>query len=577
MMKSILISLFVLIATTASALDKKTITVNGATREYLQYVPQGIEKNRPLLISCHGSGQGPDFQADYMKIENVCDTARFITVFPKGNNLQWDISGNGDIDFILALIDKMHEEYKIDRGRVYLSGFSMGGMLTYHAMNKIADKIAAFAPISGYPMGGMQFTSLRPIPIIHTHGTSDSVVPFDRVQSFIDGWVKRNNCPTTPEVTEKYRGADHITRYEYGPGDDGVKVVLMKLAGKDHFVSNDKGVYTGDEIWKFCKNYSIDMSAPNLELTSPTATQRTILFNAADAKASVNVIAKASANRGEMKSVSLYVNDELIDTKTSAPYEWTIDNLAAGTTALKLIAEDTEGNKKELNRNVNIENVSDELRLDYDFKTENTMPAGWSCWDGEELRHGPSEGYYLGTRLFKMTGAVRDFDMGLYGRNKTGKEGDGWMRFGDDGSSACLVIGEGKYEFRTLAANWSNDGPVIFRALNADTDEVLAEQTITPTCNIGNKASNSFSGSSHVVLPFSVTSPTRVIIEVVLNVAIYGDVMLSDISIKSIDDTGISIIEMPESDDSSYYNLRGMKTSVNSKGVYIHKGRKYTK
>ena len=577
MIRSILFALVVLIATTAKALDSKTITVNGAKREYLQYVPQGIEQNRPLLISCHGSGQGPDFQANYMKIENVCDTARFITVFPKGNNLQWDISGNGDIDFILALIDKMHEEYKIDRGRVYLSGFSMGGMLTYHAMNKIADKIAAFAPISGYPMGGMQFKSSRPIPIIHTHGTSDSVVPFDRVQSFIDGWVKRNNCPTTPEVTEKYRGADHITRYEYGPGDDGVKVVLMKLAGKDHFVSNDMGVYTGDEIWKFCKQYSIDMSAPNLELISPTASQRNILFNAADAKISLMVKAKASANRGEMKSVSLYVNDELVGVKTAAPFEWKVDNLKAGTVALQLIAEDTEGNKKELNRNVNIENVSDELRLDYDFKTENTMPAGWSCWDGEELRHGPSEGYYLGTRLFKMTGAVRDFDMGLYGRNKTGKEGDGWMRFGDDESSASVFVGEGKYEFHTLAANWSNDGPVIFRALNADTDEVLAEQTITPTCNIGNKASNSFSGSSHVVLPFSVTAPTRVIIEVVLNVAVYGDVMLSDISIKNADNTGISVIEMTDNDDSAYYNLNGVKTTLGNKVVYIHKGKKYIK
>ena len=176
-----------------------------------------------------------------------------------------------------------------------------------------------------------------------------------------------------------------------------------------------------------------------------------------------------------------------------------------------------------------------------------------------------------------MTGSERDFDMGLYGRNKTGKEGDGWMHFGDDESSASVFVGEGKYEFHTLAANWSNDGPVIFRVLNAETNEVLAEQTINPTCNIGNSASNSFSGSSKVMLPFSVTSPTRIIIEVVLNVAVYGDVMLSDISIKKIDNTGISIIEIPESDTSAYYDIRGLKTSTSSKGVYIHNGRKYAK
>lgn len=577
MMKSILISLFVLIASTASALESKTINVNGSTRKYLQYVPKGIGKNAPLLISCHGMNQDANYQSGMLKIESVADTAMFITVFPEGEGKSWDISGNKDINFILGIIDKMHEDYKIDRGRVYLSGFSMGGMFTYHAMTKIADKIAAFAPISGYPMGGMSFTSSRPIPIIHTHGTSDSVVPFDRVQSFIDGWVKRNNCPTTPVVTANYRGASHITRYEYGPGDNGVKVVLMKLAGKDHFVSNDKGVLTGDEIWKFCKNYSIDMSAPSVDFISPTANQRTFLFNAGEAKASINVAAKASANKGEMKSVSLYVDNNFVETKTAAPYEWTVDNLSAGVVNVEIIAEDTEGNKKAVSRNVKIENVDGELRLDYDFSKESYMPAGWSSWDGDELRHGPSGGYGLGARLFKMTGAKRDFDMGLYGRNKTGKEGDGWMRFGDDESSASVFVGEGKYEFHTLAANWSNEGPVIFRALNADTNEVLAEQNINPTCNIGNKASNSFSGSSKVVLPFYVTSPTRIIIEVVINVAVYGDVMLSDISIKKSDNTGISIMEIPETDNSTYYDIRGIKSSKNNKGVYIYNGRKYAK
>ena len=72
-------------------------------------------------------------------------------------------------------------------------------------------------------------------------------------------------------------------------------------------------------------------------------------------------------------------------------------------------------------------------------------------------------------------------------------------------------------------------------------------------------------------------TPTRIIIEVVINVAVYGDVMLSDISINKIDNTGISIIDVPENDTSVYYDIRGIKTSTSSKGVYIHNGRKYAK
>ena len=59
--------------------------------------------------------------------------------------------------------------------------------------------------------------------------------------------------------------------------------------------------------------------------------------------------------------------------------------------------------------------------------------------------------------------------------------------------------------------------------------------------------------------------------------AVYGDVMLSDISINKIDNTGISIIDVPENDTSVYYDIRGIKTSTSSKGVYIHNGRKYAK
>jgi hypothetical protein len=136
-------------------------------------------------------------------------------------------------------------------------------MFTYHAMNKIADRIAAFAPISGYPMGGATAkASVRPIPIIHTHGTSDDVVTFSNVKKNLNVWIQHNGCPETATVTKKYRGASHITRHVWGPGNDGVEVVLMEMANKGHWISNDNGVKTGDEIWRFCSRYSIQVDGP---------------------------------------------------------------------------------------------------------------------------------------------------------------------------------------------------------------------------------------------------------------------------------------------------------------------------
>ena len=98
-------------------------------------------------------------------------------------------------------------------------------------MNRMADKIAAFAPISGYPMGGGVYTSSRPVPIIHTHGTTDDVVGFGGVSGVLAGWVKRNGCPATPTTVKPYR-VGHITKHTWGPGENGVEVVLLELANK---------------------------------------------------------------------------------------------------------------------------------------------------------------------------------------------------------------------------------------------------------------------------------------------------------------------------------------------------------
>ena len=241
----------------------QTIDVGGVQRRYVTYVPQNLGAHRPLLISCHGMNQDTEYQRNAMVIESVADTAKFVTVFPQGINNSWDISGNRDINFILAIIDEMVDKYDIDPGRVYLSGFSMGGMFTYHAMNRIADRIAAFAPISGYTLSGVTAKpTVRPIPIIHTHGTSDDVVSFNNVLSNLDVWIQHNGCPSTAQVTYNYRGTPHITRHVWGPGNDGVEVVLMEMADKGHWISNDWGVKTSEEIWKFCSRYSIDVTNP---------------------------------------------------------------------------------------------------------------------------------------------------------------------------------------------------------------------------------------------------------------------------------------------------------------------------
>ena len=325
------------ISMVTNAQARKTITSGGQKREYLQYAPSGLGSKRPLIISCHGMNQSAQYQWDMLKdAKNLADKEKFVIVLPEGINKGWDISGDRDINLIKDLIAQMKKDFDIDENRVYLSGFSMGGMLTYHAMNKIPNVIAAFAPISGYPMWGFTYTGKRAIPVIHHHGTGDDVCVFSNVQKNIDELVKKNKCSSTPTITKNYGGYSHITRKEWGGGTDGVKVVLMELANKGHWISND-GLYTLDEIWKFCKNYSLQDKPVQVEITSPVT----------GAKMPKNVTLKVNAksSQGNITAVRFFLDGIRKAEVTAPPYEYQYKDLAEGEHTLLAQAIDDKDNK----------------------------------------------------------------------------------------------------------------------------------------------------------------------------------------------------------------------------------------
>jgi poly(3-hydroxybutyrate) depolymerase len=270
---SVLLSLFCgfLFSTTIKA-QIEDIQVGDLTRRMLVYAPSGIESNRPLLLSLHGMNQDINYQQNQTNWEDVAKEHDFVVVYPGGVNNSWSLSGRRDIDFILAIIDEMHNRYEIDRDRVYLSGFSMGGMMTYYAATQIADKIAAFAPVGGYLMRGPNTNSSRPIPIIHTHGTTDDVVPFSGVKTCLDAWIQRNNCPTTAQIIQPYpdgMNSSNATMYSWGPGTDSVEIVLLSLNAVGHWHSIDpNGVNTSQEIWNFCQRFSLGFGVPKFKYAS---------------------------------------------------------------------------------------------------------------------------------------------------------------------------------------------------------------------------------------------------------------------------------------------------------------------
>lgn len=235
-----------------------SLTIGNQTRTALLYAPSGAV-NPPLVISMHGlSGTGQQ-QRSMSRFEPIAEREKFVVAFPDGLSNRWDISGMTDVNFILAVIDSAAQRYGIDRSRVYATGFSMGGMMSYHLANRAADKIAAIGPVGGFLLGNDPHNSSRPMPILHIHGDMDSVVAYSRLANILKGWATRNVCPETPQTIKPYpeaRPNSKVTKQVWAPCDRS-EMIALTIAGMGHGYSTGPDIHSSEEVWAFVKRFSL--------------------------------------------------------------------------------------------------------------------------------------------------------------------------------------------------------------------------------------------------------------------------------------------------------------------------------
>ncbi len=570
------------------SVNADNITVNGTSRSYNKIVPKNLGENRPLLIFCHGYNQdanwmqNSEFKNDNVSMEAVCDTAKFVCVFPNGINKSWDTGGDSDINFIKAIIDKMVTQHKIDRNRVYLGGFSMGGMLTYHAMNRIPDLIAAFCPVSGYPMGGATANAnVRAIPILHIHGTSDETCAFSGAQPALNVWIKHNGCPTTAKTVNNYNGFSGAKMHTWGPGNDGVEVKLLELPNKGHWICKETQVYTGKEIWNFCKRFSLNKTSPNVKITAPETGGKLISFAPAGSAAfsDITITATADDSNGTVEKVEFYDGATLLATCTAKPYKATLTGAKAGKHTLKAVATDNDGETSSATVEVTLQAPSSSLTISSDFKEGGALPAGWTTYDSKERRTGYSNGYTSGCRVLQFTGSSKGFSYGLYFRNISGQAHQGWAKYGLSDGGTTLSLAPGHYTLKYKICNWNmaNFGQVELSVEKRTGGTSIASQEYMPNINIGNVASNNFSSPQQQTFEFDVTEQGDYVLAIYSAASEWSDCIVGQLSltVNSYDTTGVSLMSSKEgSSKEGCYDLMGRRVAKPTKGLYINNGRK---
>ncbi|HOX52791.1 MAG TPA: alpha/beta fold hydrolase, partial [Fibrobacteria bacterium] len=153
---------------------QNTVTLNfnhgGKSRNAVVYVPAGISKP-PVVYFVHGyGGSGANFAND-TKGNKVADREKFIAIYPSAVSGSWNMQDTSDYPFLLALLDTVDRRYKIDRERVYCTGFSQGGFISNGLGYKHPETFTAVAPVSGHvPSFSTSAPIGRPVPILTMFG-----------------------------------------------------------------------------------------------------------------------------------------------------------------------------------------------------------------------------------------------------------------------------------------------------------------------------------------------------------------------------------------------------------------------
>lgn len=239
-------------------------------REWYVYVPKSVDttKAAPLVFVFHGAGGSGNEIADRSGWAQVADEKGIIIVCPSASHdlkvpvrrvtdivtsdmrLAWNTGDAradrpSDIKFVEYLYDWMQEHYKIDTTRVYASGQSSGGMMSWACAAKLPKIFAAAAPISAYNSPEPDTSSK--VPVYCFVGELDSTFPggfgHDTAKKTIEAWTAASN---TVEKWSDYTYMDGgnkcsskeglFTNYLFKTADGVPMLQCVEVATKTHAI-----------------------------------------------------------------------------------------------------------------------------------------------------------------------------------------------------------------------------------------------------------------------------------------------------------------------------------------------------
>ncbi len=270
-----------------------SIDVNGTKRYYDVYAPAGITSSESskvgVVISLHGASN--DYDNGRVDFNGIAETEKnvegkkFVVVYPRGLMRQlrgtergWESyteNNTEDVDFFKEIVKELKKTYTVDDNRIYLAGFSNGGMMAYKAAHQAGDFFKAFASVGGYPVNESHLfhAGSQPTPFIHIQGKADGIFPDATypLNVVAHNMMFRNGADFTPAGDGNGVINPHLANVEedcHNAGNGGAAYYMYKVENMGHTWTYDWNNDGKDDIaetmWKF---FTKDGLTNNLDKT----------------------------------------------------------------------------------------------------------------------------------------------------------------------------------------------------------------------------------------------------------------------------------------------------------------------
>jgi len=247
----------------------------GFNRSFIVHTPPNFNyatESLPLLFILHGYTGRASLIRQYSGFDQIADQERFIVVYVQGTtdifgNTGWNVdvvpsfNNVDDVGFFQALIKYFTTTYNVDSAKIFSSGMSFGGFMSYRLACEL-NEINSIGSVTGSMAGYYECNPPKKTSVIHFHGMEDTIVPYNGAEWSYSAeaahlfWKNHNQCTSQTETTiPDFNGDGEYTLHLVSSNCEGnKKVELYSLEGEGHtWLSKEWGhdINASELLWQF--------------------------------------------------------------------------------------------------------------------------------------------------------------------------------------------------------------------------------------------------------------------------------------------------------------------------------------